>query len=99
MSLKQKIDQEQTWSGRVAADYDDTPAAGAGMETPSAANQNLLWDVNNIRAQIARIMGSDWHQSMAALPDQRHHPKTRSRRGDRRQRARREVLYRRLHGG
>jgi len=66
-----KSDQEtQVWSGREAAEYIDTQAAGSGMESPAAANQNLLWDMNNLRSQIARIMDpttpAAWYQDMAA---------------------------------
>jgi hypothetical protein len=72
MALKQKMDQEaQIHSGRTSAEYIDTQAAGGSMETPVGADRNLLWDLNNIRSQIARIMDpatpGNWHQNMAAL--------------------------------
>jgi len=71
MPLKQKLDQEiQIWSGRTTAEYSDTQAAGSGMEAPAAANQHLLWDMNNLRSQLARIMDpatpGNWFQDMAA---------------------------------
>ena len=50
--------------------YTDTVAAGAGMESPAAANQNLLFDLNALRSQISRILDpatpADWFQDMAA---------------------------------
>jgi len=40
------------------------------MESPAAANQNILWDLNNLRSQIARILDpatpANWFQDMAA---------------------------------
>jgi len=35
--------------------YDDTVASGAGMESPAAANQNLLFDLNAQRSQLRRL--------------------------------------------
>jgi hypothetical protein len=35
--------------------YDDTVAAGAGMESPAAANQNVRFDLNSLRSQIRRV--------------------------------------------
>jgi len=69
--LKQKLDLEtQIWSRREAAEYIDNQAAGAGMESPAAANQHLLWTLNNIISQINRIMvgagTGDWFQDIAA---------------------------------
>ena len=51
--------------------YIDTVGAGSGMETPAAANQNILFDLNALRSQLARIMDpatpGDWFQDMAAV--------------------------------
>ena len=71
MPLKQKMDQEtQVHSARTAAEYVDTQGAGAGMETPADVNKHLLWDLNNLRSQVARIMDpatpADWFNDMAA---------------------------------
>ena len=53
----QRADQEtQVWSGRQAADYVDNQPAGSGMESPGSSDENLLWDLNNLRSQIARIL-------------------------------------------
>jgi hypothetical protein len=47
-----QLDQET--QVRHSDAYDDTVAAGAGMETPAAPNQNLLFDLNALRSQIRR---------------------------------------------
>lgn len=62
------LDQEtQIFNSDV---YDDTIAAGAGMEAPAAANQNILFDLNALRSQISRILDpatpAAWFQDMAA---------------------------------
>jgi hypothetical protein len=46
--------------------YDDTLPAGAVLESPIPANQNLLGDLNGIRSQIRRIIDP---QSLAGTAD------------------------------
>jgi len=56
--------------------YDDTIAAGSGLETPAAANQNLLFDANALRSQVRRIIDpqglagtADWFVDIATALD------------------------------
>lgn len=52
--------------------YDDTLPAGAALESPIAANQNLLGDLNGLRSQVRRIIDpvglagtQDWFVDLA----------------------------------
>lgn len=56
--------------------YDDTLAPGAGLETPIAADQNILFDLNALRSQLRRIIDpqglagtADWFVSIATALD------------------------------
>jgi len=56
--------------------YDDTIAAGSGLETPAAANQNLLFDLNGARSQLRRIIDpqglagtADWFVDISTALD------------------------------
>ena len=56
--------------------YDDTVPAGAGLETPSAPDQNLLFDLNGLRSQLRRVIDpqalvgtADWFVSVATALD------------------------------
>jgi len=56
--------------------YDDTLAAGSGLESPAAANQNILFDLNALRSQLRRIIDpqglsgtADWFVDLASALD------------------------------
>jgi hypothetical protein len=56
--------------------YDDTLAAGAGLETPVATDANILWDLNALRSQLRRVIDpqalvgtADWYVSVATALD------------------------------
>jgi len=56
--------------------YDDTVPPGAGLETPAAADQNILFDLNGLRSQVRRIIDpqtqvgtADWFVSIATALD------------------------------
>ncbi len=68
------LDQET--QVRNSDDYDDTIAAGSGLESPAAANQNILFDLNAARSQIRRIIDpqglagtTDWFVDIATALD------------------------------
>lgn len=56
--------------------YDDALAAGAGLESPGAGNQNLRFDLNALRSQLRRIIDpqglagtADWFVDLATALD------------------------------
>lgn len=68
--------QDQETQIRNSDAYDDTVAAGAGLESPAAANQNLLFDLNALRSQLRRIIDpqglagtADWFVDLASALD------------------------------
>lgn len=69
-----KLDQET--QVRNSDLYDDTIAAGSGLESPAAADQNILFDLNALRSQVRRIIDpqglvgtADWYVSVATALD------------------------------
>jgi len=56
--------------------YDDTIAAGSGLESPAAANQNIRFDLNALRSRILDIIDpqsqagtADWFVDLASALD------------------------------
>jgi len=59
--------------------YSDVVPAGAGLETPIAANQNLLFDLNALRSQVQKVIDpqqlttpvntSKWYTSISTALD------------------------------
>jgi len=66
-------DLDQETQVRNSDVYDDTIAAGSGLESPVSADQNLRFDLNGQRSQIRRIIDpqglsgtADWFVDIAA---------------------------------
>lgn len=64
---------------RNSDNYDDTLAAGAGLESPVSADQNILFDLNALRSQVQKVIDpqqlttpvntSKWYTSIATALD------------------------------